>query len=235
MESKKSFGKQLEQILEGNGFYIVMALCAAIIGVSVWSLLRTPAPAADETEFNEVLSDVEPMPFDPIAPEIQEARQEEIASETISSEPETSQSVQTAAEDLSVWPLSGDVQREFSLDTLQYDVTMADWRTHDGVDLQAPLGTKVSAIRAGTVLNVYADDAYGTTVVIDHGDGLICTYSELESVPTVSTGDPVKAWDVIGSVGESTGCESAQESHLHLSAKLNGTPVSPMDYLPKKG
>ena len=48
MESKKGFGKLMEQIIEGRGFYIVMALCAAVIGVSVWSLVREPADYLDE-------------------------------------------------------------------------------------------------------------------------------------------------------------------------------------------
>ena len=42
MESKKGFGKLLQQVIEGRGFYIVMALCAAVIGVSIWSLVREP-------------------------------------------------------------------------------------------------------------------------------------------------------------------------------------------------
>ena len=55
MESKKSFGKRVEQILIGKGFYIVMALCAAIIGVSIWSLFRTPDQITpDESEFDAI-------------------------------------------------------------------------------------------------------------------------------------------------------------------------------------
>ena len=58
MESKKQFGKQLEQFLEGHGFYMVMLLCAVIIGVSIWSLLKKPADfSPDEPEFDE--NDVE--------------------------------------------------------------------------------------------------------------------------------------------------------------------------------
>ena len=241
MESKKGFGKQLEQIIEGKGFYIVMALCAAIIGVSVWSLLRTPAVPVDEAEFEEALSDVEPMPFDPIAPELAEAEAEETASEPVSEQVEDDNAqmpeapaAETAAEQTAVWPLEGAVQRDYSLDRLQYDKTMADWRTHDGVDLAAEVGTKVAAIRSGTVQNVYADDLYGTTVVIDHGNGLVVTYANLEKVPTVYAGDTVKAGDVIGSVGDTATCESAQESHLHLSARLNEKSVSPLEYLPQK-
>ena len=228
MESKKSFGKQIEQILVGKGFYIVMALCAAIIGVSIWSLFRTPAKITpDESEFDEVLSEIAPVeeyePVESVSPAVVE--------EMVSKEEAIEE---TASEVESVWPVEGEIQREYSMESLQYDQTMCDWRTHNGLDISAELGTKVKSFRSGTVLRVYSDDLYGTTVVIDHGSGLVIRYANLEQVPTVYEGDQVAAGDVIGSVGDTAKCESSQESHLHLSAELNGESVSPLDYLPKK-
>lgn len=227
MESKKSLGKQMEQILAGRGFYIVMVLCAAIIGVSIWSLLQKPEmPIPDEQEFDEVLSDVSPVEYEPeetIAPiETEDAAPEEVSIE------------ETVSEVKAVWPVEGEIQRDYCMDALQYDPTMSDWRTHDGVDLSAEIGTKVLAVQAGMVLRVYSDDLYGATVVIDHGNGLVISYANLEQIPTVYEGDTVSAGDVIGSVGDTAKCESLQEGHLHLSAELNGESVSPMDYLPKK-
>lgn len=227
MESKKSLGKQMEQILAGRGFYIVMILCAAIIGVSIWSLLQKPEmPAPDEQEFDEVLSDVSPVEYEP---------EETIApNETEETAPAEEPIEETVSEIKNVWPVEGEIQRDYSMDALQYDPTMSDWRTHDGLDLSAEIGTKVLAVQNGTVLRVFSDDLYGTTVVIDHGSGLVISYANLEQVPTVYEGDSVSAGDVIGSVGDTAKCESLQEGHLHLSAELNGESVSPMDYLPKK-
>lgn len=50
----------------------------------------------------------------------------------------------------------------------------------------------------------------------------------------MNVGDQVSVGDTIGSVGDSAGCESAQESHLHLSVAASGQSVSPLDYLPQK-
>ena len=227
MESKKSFGKQMEQILDGRGFYIVMVLCAAIIGVSIWSLLQKPEmPIPDEPEFDEVLSEVSPVEYEP---------EETIAPiETEDAAPEEEPIEETVSEVKAVWPVEGEIQRDYCMDALQYDPTMSDWRTHDGVDLSAEIGTKVLAVQAGMVRRVYSDDLYGATVVIDHGNGLVISYANLEQIPTVYEGDTVSAGDVIGSVGDTAKCESLQEGHLHLSAELNGESVSPMDYLPKK-
>ena len=112
---------------------------------------------------------------------------------------------------------------------LAYDETMADWRTHDGIDIEAKYGAVVSAMASGTVTKVYYDDLYGTTVVTEREDGLRCTYANLESIPSVNVGDQVSVGDTIGSVGESAGCEAAQESHLHLSVAASGQSVSPLD------
>ncbi len=130
MESKKSFGKQMEEILAGRGFYIVMVLCAAIIGVSIWSLLQKPEmPIPDEPEFDEVLSEVSPIEYEPeetIAPiETEDAATEEEPIE------------ETVSEVKAVWPVEGEIQRGYCMDALQYDPTMSDWRTHDGLDLAA--------------------------------------------------------------------------------------------------
>lgn len=232
MDSKKSFGKKLEHLIEGRGFYIVLVLCAAIIGVSAWSLLSGTSTMDPDEGGNSgaVLSSVTPSPAQPeqtpvpMAPEVEDTL----------SEPEEPETAPVAAEASFVWPVEGEIIHPYSMTALLYDKTMSDWRTHDGVDIAAEFGKTVSAMSAGTVTKVYYDDLYGTTVVIDHGNGLQCAYSNLEEVPTVYVGDTVAAGDIIGSVGATAGCESALESHLHLSASQDGVSVSPLEYLPQK-
>lgn len=232
MDSKKSFGKKLEHFIEGRGFYIVLVLCAAIIGVSAWSLLSgTKAMAPNEGQNStSVLSAVTPRPtpaeVTPVPPTTAPAQEPEKVPED--------EKAPAAAEASYVWPVEGEIIYPYSMTALLYDKTMSDWRTHDGVDIAAEFGTPVSAMTSGTVTKVYYDDLYGTTVIIENGNGLQCVYSNLEEIPTVYVGDAVAAGDTIGSVGASAACESAQESHLHLSVSLNGESVSPMEYLPQK-
>lgn len=154
----------------------------------------------------------------------------------LSPEPEipAEEAAETAAQDVYLWPVDGTVTRAYAMTALAYDETMADWRTHDGIDIAADYGAVVSAMASGTVTQVYHDDRYGMTVVTERADGLRCTYANLEAIPTVNVGDSVSAGDTIGSVGDSAGCESAQESHLHLSVSVSGQSVSPLDYLPQK-
>ena len=201
--------KRSVRFIEGKGFYIALVLCAAVIGVSAWSLLADTKTMDDERAHSAVL-EVVPTPVVPV--------------------PETPQ----PAQDVYLWPVDGAVTRAYAMTVLAYDETMADWRTHDGIDIAADYGAVVSAMVSGTVTQVYHDDRYGTTVVTERADGLRCTYANLESIPTVNVGDSVSAGDTIGSVGDSAGCESAQESHLHLSVSVSGQSVSPLDYLPQK-
>ena len=243
-ENKNSFSARLEQFISGRGYYVVLAVCAVVIAVSVWSLLRTPeqdkAGSTASTVIAPVPVDVpavspseDPAPAEPTEPSAQPTQA------PVQPEEETSvglvDAVETASQEAFVIPVNGTVQRPYSITALAFDETMQDWRTRDGVDIEAPAGEKVSAITSGTVTNVFFDDRYGTTVTIDHGNGLECSYAGLQEVPTVYVGDTVAPGDTIGAVGKTCKSETAQGAHLHLSAKLNGESVSPLDYLPALG
>jgi murein DD-endopeptidase MepM/ murein hydrolase activator NlpD len=130
--------------------------------------------------------------------------------------------------------VKGTVIRDYGVETLAYDETMGDWRTHDGVDIAATAGTQVMAPAGGTVTDLYEDDLMGTTVVILHADGVMSTCSNLAAVPTVEVGDTVRTGDIIGSVGATALAESGEASHLHLSMSKNGLSVDPLSYLPEK-
>lgn len=130
------------------------------------------------------------------------------------------------------WPVKGEVLKPHDAETLVYDETMADWRVHTGMDIAAAAGTNVLAAAAGTVTAVDHHDLMGTTVVIDHGQGLVSRYSNLQAVPTVEVGDQVYTGSIIGAVGSTAIAESAVASHLHFELSKDGASVDPMGYLP---
>lgn len=133
-----------------------------------------------------------------------------------------------------IWPVSGAVLTVHSPAALIYDRTMGDWRTHAGIDIASSLGTKVLSCANGTVTGVTEDERYGTTVVIDHGAGVVSTYSNLAGTPTVSVGDAVTMGSVIGSVGSTALYETGVDPHLHFTLAVNGESMDPLEYLPKK-
>ena len=216
MQNEKS-GK-LDKFFAGKGFYIVLALCVIVIGISAYSLVK----GADDTGVG----------LDPgISAARQTERPEPSAEPPVSTEKPQPVDAPSEADVVSAgtltqddvwpeqvtwrWPVSGEIERGYSVEALSYDVTMADWRTHGGV-----------------VVSVTQDDLYGTTVVIDHGSGIKTQYSNLADTPTVSPGDKVKGGDVIGSVGKTAICEIGQGSHMHFAMSRDGASVDPTTYIP---
>lgn len=246
MENKKGSGAgALEKFFAGKGFYIVLFLCAAVIGVSAWSLLS--GRGAVEEDALDVYRPIVSQPPLPTAepgwesPPAEDAAAEppETVSETPAVQPTPAPTPAPtpepapadAAPESWAWPVTGSVERAHSLDELVYDRTMGDWRTHDGIDIAAALGAQVKAGASGTVTDIRDDPLYGTTVVISHGGGFESVYSNLAALPTVEVGDAVAAGEVIGSVGTTALCESGEVYHLHFAMACNGESVNPQEYL----
>jgi Membrane proteins related to metalloendopeptidases len=123
---------------------------------------------------------------------------------------------------------NGDVINAYSGDKPVYDKTMADWRVHDAVDIEAPTGTPVKACASGTVCEVKMDDMYGEEIVIDHGDGLKSIYANLSGKVNVKTGQKVEVGDTIGAVGETAQAETAETAHLHFAMTKDGQAIDPL-------
>ena len=227
--------KKWEALRGGAGFYITLAVCLLVVGVSGWMLLsdrgkepavveentapEVSAPAPEVTEEPEpaVVETIQPQPVEEAAP---------MPEVEVDDTP-----VVVQAPRLVVSPLNGQVLTAFSVDKLVYDVTMDDWRVHDGVDISAKPGTTVLAACSGTVLAVEDDPMMGTTVTIGHDGGYQTTYASLQSQPTVEAGDTVSAGQIIGAVGTTAKAESGQSPHLHFSVTKDGDAVDPEEFL----
>ena len=124
-----------------------------------------------------------------------------------------------------------DVQREFSGETLVFDPTMGDWRTHRGTDFACDEGDEVLAVLEGVVAEIYADAMMGQCLRIDHGAQLESLYCGILPQDGIREGSKVAAGQVIGRVGNDVLAESAQECHLHLEMTDEGLSVDPMSVL----
>lgn len=128
-------------------------------------------------------------------------------------------------------PVDGRVLSEYSMDMPIYSKTLDQYMTHSGVDIEAAMSTPVKAIAAGTVIRVSQNDRYGMTVEIDHGDGIISTYSNLGETDLPESGDVVKQGDKIGIVGETALFEMLEVPHIHFEMTKNSAYVDPSDYV----
>ena len=104
-------------------------------------------------------------------------------------------------------------------------------KMHYGVDIGAPSGTPIRAMRSGTVTHAGPKGTYGNLVIVDHGDGLETRYAHAKSVH-VRPGDRVTQGSLLASVG-STGRSTGP--HLHFEVRQDGTAVDPTPYLDGQG
>lgn len=248
----RSFLSKLGDFAMGKGFYIVLFLCIATIGISGYYLLKTvvndtraTAPvgggasvtipdqsAAKPTVPSPGVKDDTPVtparPSPSTKPAAQPDDPEPVKDDA--PQPDTQPSKETLSK-VFTWPVQGTVLRDFSVETLSLDPTLGDWRTHGGLDIAAAQGVKVLSISAGTVEQVYTDGLMGTTVVVDHGGGLQSWYCNLADEVLVEAGDTVDIGSELGTVGSSAIAEVGVDSHVHLETLLNGQPVDPREYL----
>lgn len=238
--------RQAASLFGGMGFYIALLVCAVAAGVvGYYALLSNEAkPQEDqaltvdsqEDAGGSVAVDVpEEEPARPVIsekPVVVETPQLVDTGEAEASAPAEDVSAPPAEEPLEVVsPVMGEAVAVFSVDALTYDATLGDWRTHDGLDIQASAGTAVAAAAAGTVLSVAEDGLLGTTVVIDHHNGYVTTYASLQPETKVLAGDEVKAGTVIGAVGNTSLSEAGLGAHLHFAVSKDGVPVDPAEFL----
>lgn len=241
MSEDKSFSKKLDRFFDGKGFYIVLALCVALLGVSAYFLLTgNDGTDVDQQTMNDGYTDYEDDPETALTIPMDDEGDGGAAEpvDEPESEDETEvwneQEAETAVSAAMIWPVEGEIDIPYSMETLVYNERLGDWRTSSRVELKADVGTQVLACAAGIVKEVYMDDINGMTVVIEHAGGLVSVYSNLASTPTVCIGDNVMTGEVIGSVGTTALGESEDNAHLCFSMLLDGQSVDPALYLPAR-
>ena len=144
---------RLGDFLEGKGFYIILLLCVAAIGISGYYLYSGLTAQPEGFGDSAVVSgqaelpkptDQEPAPADQTDQSTAAPTQGQ-DSKSDQTDPKTDQGKTPAAaspqqESVTpgpaattgyVWPVEGEVDRDFSLEVFAYDDTMGDWRTHD--------------------------------------------------------------------------------------------------------
>lgn len=98
---------------------------------------------------------------------------------------------------------------------------------HNGIDLASPSGSRILAAYDGEVVAAAYSSTMGNYIMIDHGDGLYTIYMHASSLLVSKGAMVVRGEEIakVGSTGRSTG------SHLHFGVRLNGSYVSPWNYI----
>lgn len=112
-----------------------------------------------------------------------------------------------------IWPLTGPVTGVYGSQRVYNGVPKSP---HFGLDIAAPVGTKVVA-PAGGVVTLAEPDLYysGGTLILDHGHGFSSTFIHLHKV-LVKVGDQVRQGQEIAEVGA-----TGRVTGPHLDWRLN--------------
>lgn len=127
-----------------------------------------------------------------------------------------------------VWPLPTQYARitsYFAEDRNLVEIGYKD--THGGMDIAAPNGTPIYAVKTGRVILAKTVSGYGNCVMIDHGNNIMSVYGHASKL-LVEEGDIVTKGQTIALVGL-TGITTGY--HLHIEFRKLGARVEPLDYI----
>lgn len=126
---------------------------------------------------------------------------------------------------------NGTVLKSFTSSTVVFNSTLGVYTGHMGIDFGAAEGADVLCAYDGTIESITTSYLQGTTVTVDHGNGLKSVYNSIEAAEGLAEGQSVKKGAVIGSVSTTNRQEYKDGPHLHFETLLNGEKVDPLTYL----
>lgn len=101
---------------------------------------------------------------------------------------------------------------------------------HTGIDMAAPMGTKIKSAGTGTVSYAGTSPVFGNYVIINHSGGIQTLYGHMSKI-LAKKGQWVAQGSIIGLVG-STGYSTGP--HLHFTVYKNGKLSDPFSLIEKR-
>lgn len=257
MSNRKVSKGKFSKFVSSKGFYIAIAVCLVGAGTATWLAVDRTITGIEDNNNQMIESEQKWNEF----PKLEEAEKRQTGEAKPSAEPrlqpESSQSSSSSSSGPSgpvskpaansdsseapasspklayALPIKSEIITPYSNGELVKNITLNDWRTHDGVDIASDKGTDVLATADGVVADIKNDPLWGTVVTIDHADGNQSVYCGLEQSVPVQTGDSVMVRQVIGKL-DGVPCEISLPTHLHFAMKRDGKWIDPLSVLQKE-
>lgn len=124
------------------------------------------------------------------------------------------------------WPIAEEISQKITSSYgFRKDPFHGHKAFHAGIDIAAPLGSKVLASADGVVAEVGSAKGLGQYVKLEHADGSYSIYGHLARTTAVKEGRKVSAGDVVGRIGM-TGRTTGP--HLHFGIKQGDSLINPV-------
>ena len=130
-----------------------------------------------------------------------------------------------------LWPVVGEVALEYSSEAMIWDPTLELFSRNDTMRIASMAGEHVRAATDGIISDISYNTRYGNTITIDHGNGWVTTYNQLDGI-TVNAGDVVVTGQIIGTVAEPTRFTVALGDNIGFRVTHNEDSVNPLTLLP---
>ena len=100
------------------------------------------------------------------------------------------------------------------------------WRSHNGTDFSAPVGTPIMATSDATIEFIGSQRGFGNLIVLKHRNDITTHYAHLNGFAKgLAKGQSVNQGDLIGYVGCTGWCTGP---HLHYEVRIKDVPADPM-------
>ena len=130
-------------------------------------------------------------------------------------------------EDKLLWPISGNILMDYSMDKSVYFTTLDQYKYNPAVIIEGSVNESVMCGAQGLVKKIETIEETGTTLTLDIGDGYELIYGQLKELP-VKEGDYVKTGDTIGYVSEPTKYYTKEGTNVYFEVRKDGKSVDPM-------
>ena len=205
--------------LKKNASYIVVALCILAIGLTATLVALNNAKGGfEQGQLNNQEQNQPDVPTDGTIDEGNSGN--------------TSTPDQPVVEVITfIMPVSAPTSITDYTEQMVFNSTLGRYNAHLAIDFFAPEGTDICAVYSGTVESVVTELLTGTTIVVDHGNGLKTVYNSLLDGDGVSVGQVIEQGHVLGQVSTSNRGEYKSGAHLHFQVQENGEIINPAKYL----
>ncbi len=122
------------------------------------------------------------------------------------------------------WPVHGRIISLFGLHKNKVTGTLTE---NPGVDIRATAGEEVIAVQGGTCKRITFLRGFGTTILIEHGDGYYTVYAHMGEV-WIGEGETVEAGRVLGTVAATN---STGDTSLHFQVWHKRVKQNPLEWL----
>lgn len=188
-------------------------------------------PEGDELYLPE---DIELSKADNITADDEDIAKEEPAEETqaasAGADAVVSNSVSFSTDAKMMWPVSGNVLLNYSMDSTIYFATLNQYKYNPALVIQGDVNTKVLSASDAIIEDIYTDTETGITIKADLGNGYKALYGQLKET-TVNIGDKVDKGAILGYISEPTKYYSIEGSNLYFEITKDSIPVNPLSFL----